>query len=107
MFCVATGRKLFAFVVFLFYVDVPDISFIGDAILDIFDSFDGCEHRVVLVVVAVLTIAPNQEQVPEAICKVTHGIKLVIGTKVGWVGFLELNNCSINHRYQTGPSFHR
>lgn len=49
----------FAFMIFLFRIDVPNVLFVGFPISDMGHSLHGRKHGVVHVVVSVLSVPPD------------------------------------------------
>lgn len=83
--------------ILFFNIDVPDVFFVLAASLDVIDCSNSSEHRVVLVVVTVLTIATNEVEIIELVGEVFNLVELLVGAEVRRVGFFEFYDSGIEH----------
>ena len=83
--------------IFFFGVDAPDNLFVMASRSYCADGFDCSEHRVVHVVVSVLTVASEAPEIVYRIKKALYLVKLGIGSEICGVRLLHSDSDSVKY----------
>jgi hypothetical protein len=73
-------------------IDSPDVFSRSDAIDDVFNRHHRCQHRMILIVVLVHPIAPDQVKICELIEEIADYVEPIVGSEVRGIRFRNAND---------------
>ena len=79
--------SVFRFVIFFFRIDVPDVGAVADTVYDVVYDLERGAHRMVDVVVTVLTVSADTVEVVDAVEPVDQSIDFLVGIEVSGISF--------------------
>ena len=85
--------SVFRFVIFFFCIDVPDVGAVADTVYDVVYDFERGAHRMVDVVVTVLTVSADTVEVVDAVEPVDQSIDFLVGVEVSGISFFNRLEC--------------
>ena len=87
----------FRFVIFFFRIDVPDVGAVADTVYDVVYDLERGAHRMVDVVVTVLTVSADTVEVVDAVEPVDQSIDFLVGVEVSGISFFNRFGMRIKH----------
>ena len=83
--------------IFFFRIDVPDVGAVADTVYDVVYDLERGAHRVVDVVVTVLTVSADTVEVVDAVEPVDQSIDFLVGVEVSGISFFNRFGMRIKH----------
>ena len=73
--------------IFFFRIDVPDVGAVADTVYDVVYDLERGAHRMVDIVVTVLTVSADTVEVVDAVEPVDQSIDFLVGIEVSGISF--------------------